>query len=81
MYDATFPIHLVVFKATFYVPKKTKGGAFVQPLFDLQLFDEQSSFFQLTMNHNANPIMVESFDKNPIFILWMKISSYNTQVK
>ncbi len=40
MYDATFPIHLVLLKAAFFVPNKTKAGTFVQPLLDLQLLDE-----------------------------------------
>jgi hypothetical protein len=27
------------------------------------------------MNHNAKPVMVQSFDKNLVSRLWMKISS------
>jgi hypothetical protein len=40
MYGATFPIHLAVIKVAFFIPKKTKVGAFVQPLLDLQLFNK-----------------------------------------
>jgi hypothetical protein len=75
MYDATFPIHLVVIKVAIFIPKKTKVGAFVQPLLDSQLLNKWSFFFQLTMSHNAEPIMVESSNKNLIFRLWMKIIS------
>jgi hypothetical protein len=46
MYDATFPIHLVVIKVAFSIFKKTKVGTFVQLLLDSQLLDKQFfSFF------------------------------------
>jgi hypothetical protein len=47
MYDATFPIHLVIIKVAFSIFKKTKVGAFVQLLLDSQLLDKQSFFFPI----------------------------------
>jgi hypothetical protein len=51
--------HLVEMKFAFCVEKKRKRGVVIPPLLDARLFDVQTSYLKLMMNHNAKGMMHE----------------------
>jgi hypothetical protein len=51
--------HLVEIKFAFCVEKKRKQGVVVPPLLDAKLFDVQTPYLKLIMNHNAKGTMHE----------------------
>jgi len=59
--EGSFLSHLNVIKSTFCVVYRTIDGIMVPSLLDSHMLDVQSSYFRLTMSHNAEGAMAEFF--------------------
>jgi hypothetical protein len=57
--EGSFLLHLNVIRFTICVTCKTIDGIMVPPLLDSHMLDVQSSYFRLTISHNAKGAMAE----------------------
>lgn len=74
--DVLFPLHVNILEAVLCVAKPVGGdGRCMAPLLDGQALDMQSSSFKLTMVHNAEDVLAEQNDLNPVTRIWRKVAA------